>query len=113
MTHIHGVIVVYYESKKRELKIRLMNEGRYDERLKARWVSTRSRYYGRPTDTQTDTQNRSPRQDVTDLMVRYCSTRCILETKTKVGRIVVKVPDPRTYPNIDEDPTVLLFIINR
>jgi hypothetical protein len=29
------VIVVYYESRKRELKIRLMNEGRYDERLKA------------------------------------------------------------------------------
>ena len=27
---------VYYESKKRELKIRLMNEGRCDERLKAR-----------------------------------------------------------------------------
>ncbi len=30
------VRVVYYESRKRELKIRLMNEGRYDERLKAR-----------------------------------------------------------------------------
>jgi hypothetical protein len=29
-------IVVYYESRKRELKIRLMNEGRWDERLKAR-----------------------------------------------------------------------------
>ena len=29
-------IVVYYESRKRELKIRLMNEGRCDERLKAR-----------------------------------------------------------------------------
>jgi hypothetical protein len=28
--------VVYYESRKRELKIRLMNEGRCDERLKAR-----------------------------------------------------------------------------
>jgi hypothetical protein len=28
--------VVYYESRKRELKIRLMNEGRYDERLKVR-----------------------------------------------------------------------------
>jgi hypothetical protein len=27
---------VYYESRKRELKIRLMNEGRCDERLKAR-----------------------------------------------------------------------------
>ena len=26
--------VVYYESRKRELQIRLMNEGRYDERLK-------------------------------------------------------------------------------
>ena len=28
--------VVYYESRKRELKIRLMNEGRCDERQKAR-----------------------------------------------------------------------------
>jgi hypothetical protein len=28
--------VVYYESRKRELKIRLMNEGRCDERLKSR-----------------------------------------------------------------------------
>ncbi len=27
--------IVYYESRKRELKIRLMNEGRCDERLKA------------------------------------------------------------------------------
>jgi hypothetical protein len=29
-------IVVHYESRKRELKIRLMNESRYDEKLKAR-----------------------------------------------------------------------------
>jgi hypothetical protein len=28
--------VVYYESRKRELKIRLMNEGRDDERLNVR-----------------------------------------------------------------------------
>ncbi len=28
--------VVYYESRKREIKIRLMNEGRCDERLKHR-----------------------------------------------------------------------------
>ncbi len=28
--------VVYYESRNREIKIRLMNEGRYDERLKTR-----------------------------------------------------------------------------
>jgi hypothetical protein len=34
--HILGVLVVYYESRKRELKIRLMNEGRCDETLKAR-----------------------------------------------------------------------------
>jgi hypothetical protein len=27
------VVYVYYESRKRELKIRLMNEGRCDERL--------------------------------------------------------------------------------
>ncbi len=31
-----SVIVVYYESRNRELKIRLMNEGRYDPRLKDR-----------------------------------------------------------------------------
>jgi hypothetical protein len=30
------VVVVYYESRKREIKIRLMNEGRCDERLKTR-----------------------------------------------------------------------------
>jgi hypothetical protein len=39
-TRIRGtsetVFVVYYESRKRELKIRLMNEGRCGERLKAR-----------------------------------------------------------------------------
>jgi hypothetical protein len=29
-------LVVYYESRKREVKIILMNEGRSDERLKAR-----------------------------------------------------------------------------
>ncbi len=28
--------IVYYESRKRELKIKLMNEGRCDERLKAK-----------------------------------------------------------------------------
>ncbi len=31
---ISKLFVVYYESRKRELQIRLMNEGRYDERLK-------------------------------------------------------------------------------
>ncbi len=30
------IVVVYYESRKRELQIRLMNEGRCDERLKTR-----------------------------------------------------------------------------
>ncbi len=29
-------LVVYYESRKRELKRRLINEGRSDERLKAK-----------------------------------------------------------------------------
>jgi hypothetical protein len=29
-------LVVYYESRKRELKRRLINEGRCDERLKAK-----------------------------------------------------------------------------
>ena len=37
---VHWVVslelVVYYESRKRELKTRLMNDGRCDERLKAR-----------------------------------------------------------------------------
>ena len=31
-----AIYAVYYESRKRELKIRLMDEGRCDERLKAR-----------------------------------------------------------------------------
>jgi hypothetical protein len=30
------VNIVYYESRKRELKRRLINKGRYDERLKAK-----------------------------------------------------------------------------
>jgi hypothetical protein len=39
--------LVYYESRKRELKIRLMNEDRCDERLKARVEdSTRLTYTG-------------------------------------------------------------------
>ena len=29
-------VIVYYESRKREIQIRLMNEGRSDERLKTR-----------------------------------------------------------------------------
>ncbi len=33
---INKGLVVYYESRKQELKIRLMNEGRCDERLKAK-----------------------------------------------------------------------------
>jgi hypothetical protein len=33
-TNTELLIVVYYESRKGELKIMLMNEGRYDERLK-------------------------------------------------------------------------------
>ena len=33
---VRNKIVVYYESRKRELKIRLMDEGRCDERLQAR-----------------------------------------------------------------------------
>ena len=42
-----SVIVVYYESRKRELKIRLMNESRCDERLKAKAEgSTRLTYTG-------------------------------------------------------------------
>jgi hypothetical protein len=35
-TRICEDYVVYYESRKRELRIRLLNEGRCDERLKAR-----------------------------------------------------------------------------
>jgi hypothetical protein len=36
LTEVLVKIDVYYESRKRELKIRLMNEGRWDERLKTR-----------------------------------------------------------------------------
>ena len=38
-------IVVYYESRKREVKIRLMNEGRDDERLKGRVKESTSLTY--------------------------------------------------------------------
>ncbi len=37
--------VVYYESRKREVKIRLMNEGRCDERLKTRVEESTSLTY--------------------------------------------------------------------
>jgi hypothetical protein len=50
------VVVVYYESRKRELKIRLVNEGRCDERLKARVEES----------TCLDTQSRRPRQGAAD-----------------------------------------------
>jgi hypothetical protein len=33
---LNSFSIVYYESRKRELNIRLMNEGRCDERLKTR-----------------------------------------------------------------------------
>jgi hypothetical protein len=36
---------------------------------------------------------------------RYCCASCILETKTKVGSTVAKVPVPRINPNMDEGPT--------
>jgi len=36
VVYFFGHTVVYYESRNRELKISLMNEGRCDERLKAR-----------------------------------------------------------------------------
>ena len=36
VVYFFGHTVVYYESRKREFKISLMNEGRCDERLKAR-----------------------------------------------------------------------------
>jgi hypothetical protein len=36
VVYFFGHTVVYYKSRKRELKISLMNEGRCDERLKSR-----------------------------------------------------------------------------
>jgi hypothetical protein len=48
--------VVYYESRKRELKIRLMNEGRCDERLETRVEeSTCLTYTGCTTKQTTNT----------------------------------------------------------
>ena len=35
-------LFVYYESRKREIKIRLMNESRFDERPKSRVVELRN-----------------------------------------------------------------------
>jgi hypothetical protein len=55
-------IGVYHESRKWDLKIRLMNEGRCDERLKA-WVEESTCLTdGYPTDTQAGTQSRSPKE---------------------------------------------------
>jgi hypothetical protein len=42
--------VVYYESRKRELKIRLMNEGRCDKRLKGRTEESTYLTYTRSQD---------------------------------------------------------------
>jgi hypothetical protein len=55
LTKVLVKIDVYYESRKRDLRIRLMNEGRWDERLKtrveeSRWASAPSRHDGSPTD---------------------------------------------------------------
>jgi hypothetical protein len=53
----YDCLVVYYESRKRELKIRLMNEGRCDERLKARVEqSTCLTYMGCTTKQTRNTQ---------------------------------------------------------
>ena len=84
-----------------------------------RWASARSRHDGNPTDTQTDTKSRSPRQGDDDhcssreeddvlkevALPRYRCANCILETKTKVGSTAAKAPAPRTNPNINEAPT--------
>jgi hypothetical protein len=84
-----------------------------------RWASTRSRHDGRPTDTQVDTQSRSPHQGATDHCLmsrrRHCAEEMTIatvllrelhvDTKTKVGSTAAKAPAPRTHPNIDETPT--------
>ena len=50
----HGTEEVYYESRKRELKRRLINEGRCDERLKAKVEeSTCLTYTGLSCDVRT------------------------------------------------------------
>jgi hypothetical protein len=83
----HEEIVDYYESRKRELKIRLMDEGRCDESLKTRVEESTSHIHwvtrhdgSTPTDTQADTQIRSPRQDDDDhcLVSRRRHLSCLL-----------------------------------
>ena len=41
------------------------------------------------------------------VLSRYRRVRCILETKTEVGRTTVRFPSVRTNPNIDETPTTV------
>ena len=78
-----------------------------------RWTSTRSRHDGSPTESLTPKPTRkvetltrvsptSPSCHEEDTVLRkwswsrYCSTNCILVTKTQVGITTTKAPDPRT-----------------
>ena len=87
-----------------------------------RWVSTRSRQDGSPTDTQAETKSRSPHQGAADDFLksrsreedaalrkwpkpRYRCASCNLETKTQVGSTAAKALAPRINPSIDEAPT--------
>jgi hypothetical protein len=67
--------VVNYESKKREIKIRLMNEGRCDERLKARVEeSTCLTYTGlhdKPNQKYLEMKMRSTSEESTNVMGKY------------------------------------------
>jgi hypothetical protein len=132
---------VYYESRKWELKRRLINEGRCDERLKAkvqeptcltytglhdktnekhikekkgqqtrspriRWSNTKSRRDGSPTDTQADTQSRSPRQDDSDRRFKLWRKRCAVEvTLVTVTLCELKSWNKIKSPNIDGTST--------
>ncbi len=95
-----------------------MNEGQCDERLK---LELRNLHVSHTLDPLTpkstrkvETLTRAPstiglchKTDTTLTkwsLTQYCSSSCILETKTKVGSTTVKVPVPRTHPNIDETP---------
>ncbi len=60
---------------------------------------------GREHDPDTMVAPLTPKPTRKAELTRYRYVRCILETKTKVGRTEAKDPDPRTNPNINEAPT--------
>ncbi len=69
------MVVVYYESRKRELKIRLMNEGRCDERLKTRVEEctclTYTGFHDKTNEKYLEIKMRSTSEKSTNVMIEH------------------------------------------